>query len=101
MHSIQIKHVREYVHRALESIQTLTEISHSLPADLFVPGEKIPTKKKKKSKKEPAQAVDNKRSADAAGLDVSIACLCSILARMLALLHPFPLTQKLTADICR
>lgn len=51
----------------------LTKHSHSLPDDLFVAGETRPTKKKKKSKaKEPAQAVDKKRSADAAGLHVSL-----------------------------
>lgn len=54
------------------NLDILIKTSHSLPDDVFVPGETRPTKKKKKSKtKESTQAVDKKRSADAAGLHVS------------------------------
>ncbi|SMR58968.1 unnamed protein product [Zymoseptoria tritici ST99CH_1E4] len=56
VHSIQIKHVRDY----------------SLPDDVFADGEARPTKKKKKAKSktaQPGEAVDKKRSVANAGLD--------------------------------
>lgn len=72
----------------------LTKNSHSLPGDVFVDGEIRPVKKKKKTK-----AVDKKRSADTAGLNVSVGVVLHSSLRDGTSLVPAMLNDCLTADI--